>query len=245
MRMKEDHMLNGQLKPGYNVQIGTENGFIVGYDIFPNPTDTRTLIPHLVNIKDRLGKMPASVIADAGYGSEENYDYLERNGVEATVKYAMWQKEQSRSWKKNPWNTDNWTFDEQRDCYECPAGKQLSYSHNERQKTATGFIQDVRVYTCDSCDGCVYRSCCTKSKHGRSVQRNERMLRLKRKAKDRLASEDGKNLMRRRAHEDETVFGQLKANQGFRRFRLRGTDKVSVEWGLLAIGFNLKRLMTR
>jgi len=245
MRMKEDHMLNGQLKPGYNVQIGTENGFVVGYDIFPNPTDTRTLIPHRENIKARLGKMPESVIADAGYGSEENYEYLEKNDSVATVNYTMWQKEQKRSWKNNIWNTDNWTFNERNDCYECPAGKQLSYSHNERQKTATGFIQDVRVYTGDACDGCGYRSHCTKSNYGRSIQRNERMLRLKRMAKDQLASDEGKRLMHRRAHEVETVFGQLKGNQGFRRFRLRGTDKVSVEWGLLALGFNFRRLMAR
>jgi len=245
MRMKEDHMLNGQLKPGYNVQIGCENGFVVGFDVFANPTATRTLIPHLENMKRRMGRLPASVVADAGYGSEENYAYLEEHDVMATVKYTMWQKEQNRSWKKNPWNTDNWKFDEQTDCYECCAGKTLAYSHNERPKTSSGFVQDVRVYTCDDCDGCGYRSQCTKSKYGRSIQRNERMLRLKRTVKDRLASEEGKKLMRRRAFEDETVFAQLKANQGFRRFRLRGTDKVTVEWGLLALGFNARRLMAR
>jgi hypothetical protein len=86
MRMKEDHMRNGQLKPGYNVQIGTENGFVLGYDIFANPTDTRTLKPHLENMRRRLGRLPARLIADAGYGSEENYAYLEENGVDALVK---------------------------------------------------------------------------------------------------------------------------------------------------------------
>ena len=144
MRMKEDHMLIGQLKPGYNIQVGCENGFVVGYDIFPNPTDTRTLIPHLENMKKRFGKLPKEIIADAGYGSEENYAYLERENVEATIKYTLWQKEQSRSWKKNQWNTENWKFDEVCDSYECPAGKQLSYSHNRINKTASGFRQNLR-----------------------------------------------------------------------------------------------------
>jgi hypothetical protein len=243
MRMKEDHMLNGQLKPGYNIQVGCENGFVVGYDIFPNPTDTRTLIPHLENMKKRFGKLPKEIIADAGYGSEENYAYLERENVEATIKYTLWQKEQSRSWKKNQWNTENWKFDEVCDSYECPAGKQLSYSHNRINKTASGFRQNLRIYTCQDCGTCELRSECTRSQEGRSIQRNEAMIRLKQQARERLASDIGKKLMRRRAHEVETVFGQLKANQGFRRFRTRGIDKVSVEWGLLVLGFNMKRLM--
>lgn len=243
MRMKEDHMLNGQLKPGYNIQVGCENGFVVGYDIFPNPTDTRTLIPHLENMKKRFGKLPKEIIADAGYGSEENYAYLERENVEATIKYTLWQKEQSRSWKKNQWNTENWKFDEVCDSYECPAGKQLSYSHNRINKTASGFRQNLRIYTCQDCGTCELRSECTRSQEGRSIQRNEAMIRLKQQARERLASDIGKKLMRRRAHEVETVFGQLKANQGFRRFRTRGIDKVSVEWGLLVLGFNMKRLI--
>lgn len=89
-------MLNGQLKPGDNVQIGCENGFVVGYDIFPNPTDTRTLIPHQENMQVRLGKMPERVIADAGYGSEENYTFLEAEDVVGIVKYTLWQKEQNK-----------------------------------------------------------------------------------------------------------------------------------------------------
>jgi RNase P protein component len=242
MRMKEDHMLNGQLKPGYNVQIGCENGFVVGYDIFPNPTDTKTLKPHLERMEERFGKSPERVIADAGYGSEENYVFLKSKKIEGIVKYPMWQKEQKRSWKKSTWNTDNWKFDETRDEYECPAGKALTYAHSARPKTETGFTQEVRVYECSDCDGCEFRLKCTKSKYGRTIQRNERMRALKKSVKEHLSSVEGKALMRRRAHEVETVFGQLKANQGFRRFRLRGTEKVSVEWGLLVLGYNFKQL---
>lgn len=194
-------------------------------------------------MKKRFGKLPKEIIADAGYGSEENYAYLERENVEATIKYTLWQKEQSRSWKKNQWNTENWKFDEVCDSYECPAGKQLSYSHNRINKTASGFRQNLRIYTCQDCGTCELRSECTRSQEGRSIQRNEAMIRLKQQARERLASDIGKKLMRRRAHEVETVFGQLKANQGFRRFRTRGIDKVSVEWGLLVLGFNMKRLM--
>ena len=119
MRMKEDHMRNGQLKPGYNVQIGTENGFVLGYDIFANPTDTRTLKPHLENMRRRLGRLPARLIADAGYGSEENYAYLEENGVDALVNDGTFHRAGKRSWRKDPFNTDNWPYDPASDSYTC------------------------------------------------------------------------------------------------------------------------------
>lgn len=86
-------MLNGQLKPGYNIQVGTENNFVIGYDVFPNPTDTRTFIPHLENVQKRLGCKFKFAIADAGYGSEENYDYLEKNEITEIVKYTTYEKE--------------------------------------------------------------------------------------------------------------------------------------------------------
>ena len=100
MRMKEDHMLNGQLKPGYNIQVGTENNFVIGYDVFPNPTDTRTFAPHLENVQNRLKCKFKTVIADAGYGSEENYDYLEEKEITGIVKYPSYEKETKRSFKR-------------------------------------------------------------------------------------------------------------------------------------------------
>eukprot|EP01040_Poterioochromonas_malhamensis_P026128 gene26128-32782_t len=94
MRMKEDHMKNGQLKPGYNVQISTSNQYIVNYTIHPNPTDTTTLTAHLAQHEASFGKAPKVLIADAGYGSEENYTLLEKKDVTAFVKYSMFDKQQ-------------------------------------------------------------------------------------------------------------------------------------------------------
>jgi len=111
MRMKEDRMGNGQLKPAYNARIGTENGFVVGYDIFANPGDTKTLKPHLRRQKKRLGKQPERVITDAGYGSEENYACLENRGTAAVVKYSTRRKEKSRKWREDKFRTENWEYD--------------------------------------------------------------------------------------------------------------------------------------
>jgi transposase len=242
MRMKEDHMRNGQLKPGYNVQIGTENGFVLGYDIFPNPTDTRTLIPHLDKMETRLGKKPARIIADAGYGSNENYAYLENKNVEAVVKYGTFHKEATRKWKKDQFRTENWQFDPIADQYTCPNGQRLPFTRETHVRTETGYQQTVRIYTCVSCEGCGHRERCCRGAGNRTVQRNEEMIRLRKKAQELLTSEEGRKLRKRRAVEVETVFGELKGNHGFRRFHLRGTRKVAVEWGLLAFGYNIRRL---
>ncbi|GHT94750.1 hypothetical protein FACS1894141_2010 [Spirochaetia bacterium] len=142
-------MGNGQLKPGYNVQIGTENGFVTGYDIFPNPTDTRTLKPHLKRQKKRFGMSPKAVIADAGYGSEENYQYLENKKSTAVIKYAMFQKKQTRKWKADIWKVDNWQYDAEGKYYVCPNGKRLTFRETRKRRTDAGYPITIEKYEAD------------------------------------------------------------------------------------------------
>lgn len=127
-------MLNGQLKPGYNIQVGTENNFVIGYDVFPNPTDTRTFIPHLENVQKRLGCKFKFAIADAGYGSEENYDYLEKNEITGIVKYTTYEKETKKSFKKKTFNTENWKYDAEQKEYTCPCGNPVPYKKTVTKK---------------------------------------------------------------------------------------------------------------
>lgn len=97
MRMKEDHMKNGQLKPGYNLQISTENQFITNYAFYHNPGDTLTLISFLLYGRMRYYRFMKEVCADAGYGSEENYEFMERFGISAYVKYNYFHVEQTKN----------------------------------------------------------------------------------------------------------------------------------------------------
>jgi transposase len=242
MRMKEDHMGNGQLKPAYNVQIGTENGFVVGYDLFPNPNDTRTLKPHLRKQEKRLDSKPEAVITDAGYGSEENYAYLENKRTVAVIKYSTWRKEHSRKWQEEKFRTDNWEYNKKEKYYVCPNGRKLTFRKTRKDKTASGYPVTIARYECESCKYCRMKKQCTKAKGNRVIERNERLSRLKQKARRILADEHYKELRKQRSVEVETVFGQIKGNQGYRRFLLRGTAKVSTEWGLLALGYNLKQI---
>jgi transposase len=242
MRMKEDHMRNGQLKPGYNVQIGTENGFVVGYDLFPNPTDTRMLKPHLRRQAKRLGVKPKVVIADAGYGGEENYRYLENKRTAAVIKYNTYQKEKSRKWKKDIFRTENWEYNKKEKYYICPDGRKLTFRETRKKKTDFGYPIEIQRYECESCKYCRKKKQCTKAKKNRVIERNDRWLRLKKKAQRILEDEHYEELRKQRSAEVETVFGQIKGNQGYKRFLLRGTAKASTEWGLLALGYNIKQI---
>lgn len=239
MRMKEDHMRNGQLKPGYNVQIGTENQFILGYSVHQRPTDTRCLIPHLEKVKSQLGKLPGVVIADAGYGGEENYDYLEQNKISAIVKYSTYHREKSKAWQKDISKIDNWIYNTEQDIWTCAAGQTLGFHRVSKEKTESGYEIECRHYRSAGCEGCPLKPQCTKAQGNREIKVSMKYLRLKNQARERLCSEEGYTLAVRRMTEPEPVFGDIKNNRGFKRFLLRGLPKVSLEVGWLSLAHNL------
>jgi len=237
MRMKEDHMLNGQLKPGYNIQMGTENQFIVGFSVHQRPGDTACLISHLEEVKQQLGILPKRIIADAGYGSEENYSYLENY-----VKFNLFHKEQKRSWQKQRFRVENWKYKPESDEYICPANKPLIFKRELDKKTELGYITRIREYECQNCTGCPMKSECTRAAGNRKVNVSFTLNRFREQARTNLLSDPGRKLSIQRNVDVESVFGQLKHNWGFRRFLLKGKDKVRTEWGLLCIAHNIAKL---
>ncbi|AZR72140.1 transposase [Anoxybacter fermentans] len=244
MRMKEDHMKNGQLKPAYNVQIGTENQFVVGYSIHQRPADSRCLIPHLEKVKEVTGKIPENVIADSGYGSEENYDYLEKANTNIYVKYNTFHKEQKKKFKNDIFKVENWPYDKENDEFICPVQRRLIYCKTKEIKTENGYTKQIRYYKCENCDGCELKENCTKAKGDRVIRINFKLREYKQKVKENLCSDKGMKLRSQRAIEAESVFGRIKGNWSFRRFLLRGLEKVKIEWGLLCIAHNLAKLAT-
>ena len=242
MRMKEDHMQNGQLKPGYNVQISTSKQFIVNYTIHPNPTDTTTLKAHLEQHEASFGKTLKNITADAGYGSEENYELLKGKDIEAYVKYGMFDKQQDDNYnRKQPFSSDKLYYNLEKDCYICPMGQQMNYIGDGKRKTSTGFEQTSKRYEAKNCSNCPLNGTCHKSKGNRIIEINENLKRHKEVAYRMLNSEKGIEKRKQRCHDVEPVFGNIKQNHGFRRFMLRGKEKVAIEWGLLAIAQNIRK----
>jgi len=242
MRMKEDAMLNGQLKPGYNIQIGTENRYIVGFTIHPNPTDTKTMIPHLEHLKSKLGKLPENIIADAGYGSEENYEYLEEQQLGSYVKYNKFHWEKKKKNRENPYLSENLPYIPETDSFICRNGKQLKHVGNQKYVTEAGYETRRDIYRCEDCSGCLYATECKNTEKPRTIRVSHRLNELKRKANENLCSEKGLKLRSQRVVEVEQVFGRIKGCWSFRRFHLRGTEKVKIEWGLLAIAHNITKM---
>jgi len=245
MRMKEDHMLNGQLKPGYNWQISTQNQYILGYTIHQSATDTNTLPMHLESLKANLGRMPETLVADAGYGSEENYEFLENNDVEAFVKYQYFHKEQCKKWKDDPYRTDNLPYDANNDSYTCPMGQKMNFTGEKVRITDNGFSQVKKLYQAQDCNGCPVREACNKSKGNKKIEINPRLSYYKSIIRERLTSERGRKYRSQRPVDVEAVFGIIKGNRNYRKFLLRGLEKVEIEVGLLALSHNLSKIAAR
>ncbi len=242
MRMKEDHMRNGQLKAGYNWQISTSDQFILNYDIYQNPTDTLTLPKHIESFKELYQTYPEVLVADAGYGSEENYELLDKLKIEGYVKYNYFHKEQKKKYKDNPFLVANLFYNKEKDFYVCPMGQRMEKIGSSKRKTKSGFEQNYSVYQAKNCEGCPMRSLCHKSKSDRRLSVNHNLQKHKSVMRQRLKTEQGLKHRSQRPADVEAVFGNIKHNKNFKRFYLRGKEKVAIEVGLLAIAHNLAKM---
>ena len=246
MRMKEDAMNNGQTKPGYNLQIATEEQFITDFGFFHNPTDTLTMIPFLNSFSERYGHMAKEICADSGYGSEESYAFMETNDMEAYVKYNLFHKEQKRAFKKDIFRIENLFYNPAGDYFVCPMGQHMERIGVRRGKTGSGYLTESVVYRAQRCEGCPLRWGCYKRRQGnREIEVNHQLMEYKRKACERLTSEKGLEHRSKRPIEPEAVFGQMKYNMGYKRFRHFGKDKATMDFAFFAIAFNLKKMAAK
>ena len=242
MRMKEDAMLNGQLKPGYNIQIATENQFITNYAVSQRPSDTLTLIPFMESFEKRYGKQSGIVVADAGYGSEQNYEYLFTKGIIPYVKYNMFHKEQKKRNKANAFLSQNLFYNPEGNYYVCPIGQTLHFIQQEKQVSDAGYVSQVSVYRATRCKGCPLRGRCHKAKGEREIKVNHALNAYKEKIRTLLNSEEGIYHRGKRPVEPEAVFGDIKECGKFRRLRLKGITGAGIEFGLKAMAHNLKKM---
>ena len=246
MRLKEDYMRNGQLKPGYNVQIGVESEYIVGLGTFSDRNDVGTLIPFLRRIKSHTRRLFERIIADAGYESMENYLYLEENGQECFIKPANYEISKKRSYKTDPYSAENMRYDERRDEYICPDGRRMKFLRESVRTTENGYTVSTRYYQNEKCGRCPHRGKCHRSKKGyRTMQVNREFAERRARALASLTSEEGALLRMNRSIQVEGVFGILKEDYGFRRFLTRGKKNVETQLFLLAFAFNIEKLCNR
>ena len=244
MRMKDDHMRNGQLKPGYNVQIGVNSEYITGIDVFSNRTDYGTMVPFMKTMQRKHGKKYKSATTDAGYERLNNYLYLEANGQLSFIKPANYEQQRSSSFKKQIGRMENMTYDADDDSYTCTQGRKLNL-RRECTELRNGRYITTAWYRCESCSGCPNREKCCQAKDAdqpKELRVNKTLQELRRVSLENITSDYGIYLRMCRSIQVEGAFGLLKNDFGFRRFLTRGKKNVRTELFFLALAFNLKKL---
>lgn len=250
MRMKEDAMLNGQLKPAYNLQHGVDSEYITWLDISARPTDTRTLIPFLKDMECYLPFKYQEIVADAGYESEENYLFLEENGQLSYIKPQNYEISKTRKYRKDIGRMENMEYDKEADCYYCKNGQALTAQYEKKEKTASGYRRTVTVYRSSNCSGCPYKTECIKGNNCKTPMKDrqkvlyvsKKMKEKRRETLERITSDYGTQLRMNRSIQAEGSFANIKEDMGFRRYLYRGKANVTAQSILLAIGYNMNKL---
>ena len=242
MHMKEDHMRNSQLKPGYNVQIGVESEYITGVDVFQDRSDIATLIPFLKEMTSYLGNVYKNITADSGYESEENYLFLEENNHKYYIKPQTYEKWKKKSFKNDISKRENMIYNAEKDEYTCHNGKQLKVVGITHRTSASGYRSEVTIYECEDCTNCPCKSKCTKAQGNRKMQVSKTFVEKRQKSYDNITSKKGIILRINRSIQVEGAFGVLKNDHQFNRFLTRGKNSVKTEFILLCIAYNINKL---
>lgn len=234
-----------EVLPAYNVLAGSEDQFITGVSVHQTTNDGACFKEHLQQVQHQQPATPQNIIADAIFGTEQNYELLEAQDIGNYLKYPSFHNEQKKSYRNNPFLKDNFPYNSEADTYRCPNGKELQFTGTHTQTNRrTGYQSRLKEYTCADCSGCrFYDQCCKSSKgRNRTIQVNEKLDRYRQQARQNLQTDHGKQLRKRRSIEIESCFGDIKHNMGIRRFHLRGLKKVNTEFILIAMAHNLRKL---
>ncbi|TQQ83131.1 IS1182 family transposase [Peptacetobacter hominis] len=250
MRMKEDHMKNGQLKPAYNLEIAVDSAYITWVEIFSNPTDVGTLIPFLDSLDSNTTFKYKNIVADAGYESEENYLYLKKKGKISYIKTSNYEIRKTRKYKNDPGLAENMIYVPEDDYYICKDGRKLTFEKEYKRKASFDYYKNISVYSCNDCSHCEYKRSCIRYFKS-DINFDDRIKRLhisktftseRAENIERITSEKGIELRINRSIQVEGAFAQIKNNMGFRRFLSKGKNNVLSECIIVALAHNINKL---
>lgn len=245
MNMKEDHMRNGQLKPGYNIQIGVEGEYIVGVDVSSERVNQLMLIPFLDKFEKELPKKFENAIADAGYESEENYIYLSKHKKKSYIKPQNYEKSKSKKFEEDISKRENMTYNAEEDYYICTYGKKLVPVSSKFKASKSDYNSIVTIYESKGCAECPYKNKCTKAKGNKRLHVSKDFVEKRKESLNNITTPEGKLLRVNRSIQIEGAFGVLKQDYGFRKFLLRGKKNIKTEFMLLNFGYNMQKLFNK
>ena len=250
MRLKEDAMLNGQLKPAYNLQHGVDAQYITWLDLNSHPNDAVALVPFLKEMGSRLPFKYREIVADAGYESEEAYVYLEKNGQESYLKPQDYEISKTRKYRQDISRRENMDYDSEKDEYICSNGRRLKAVYERKKKSRNGYVSTVTVYECESCKGCPDKAQCIHGnncntpmeKRNKCLNVSKVMNQKRQETLERITTEYGAQLRMNRSIQAEGSFAVIKEDMNFRRYLYRGKENVLAQSVLLAIAYNINKL---
>ena len=252
MHMKEDHMRNGQLKPGYNVNVATSNEFIIGTYISPDRSDVQTLIPFMEQLTTTYDShVIGKTVVDSGYESEENYCWFEQHPeMELYVKPSNHEIMKTKKYRTDISRRENMKYDPEADTYTCACGKQIKASYEKHSRSASGLELTTTVYECADCDGCPMKEKCIRScgskkpleERHKVLYVSKRFARQREEMEKKITTDEGILLRVNRSIQAEGTFAFAKEDMEFRRFLTRGKKKVAAEWLLLSLAINILKL---
>ncbi len=246
MRMKEDAMKNGQLKPAYNIQNAVDSGYIIATTISSDRTDYRTCIPMMNKVQDIFSWKYENYCADSGYDLLENYKYLEKEGIKAFIKPQDWDYNKKRKIKNDIGLYKNMQYNSKGDFFICSNNKRLK-KQGEKKKDNTTYSFYKCTRGCKSCHlraKCIGASSKDKNKK-KSFSVAIEHWKYREKARKLLSSDLGIQMRLNRSIMVEGSFAQTKANKGFRRFLTFGRYRSFIDWIILLISYDISHYANR
>ncbi|MBF9019034.1 MULTISPECIES: IS1182 family transposase [unclassified Oceanispirochaeta] len=248
MRMKDDYMRNGQLKPAYNLQVLVDSGYIVGSYASADRTDYATMVPALDHMHKSLPWKYSKYCADSGYDSQQNYEYLENHQIAAYIKPQGYEQSKKRTYRNDIGRKENMTYNAEQDCFICSRGKKLEHQYIRKRKNQYGYETTSHIYRCKrGCKTCPSRSACMKRSKAsyKQVQVNHKLREYHRQVLKLITSDEGVEIRVNRSIQAEGAFAQIKANWSFRRFLHSGMGGIHTDWLLMCLAMNAVRLGNR
>ena len=239
MRIKTDYMGNDQLLPAYNLQIGVCEEYIATVDVKQYASDMDCFVPLMEKFNEIYGRYPKYPIADAGYGSYNNYLYCEQHGMEKFMKFTMFEKEtKNEKYKKNPYRAVNFKRDGKGNII-CPNNKKFKFKET-RHIRGNQYGRTEEIYECEECSNCCYKQeCCPKAKNNRSIRLNQELTLIHKEVLNNLNSIHGALLCMNKSIQAEGTFGIIKYDKSYKRLRRKELENVQLEFLLVACGYNL------
>ena len=239
-RMKRDYMGNDQLLPGYNIQMGLCDEYIAVFDVKQYASDMDCFQPLMEKFNHTYGIYPEYPVADAGYGSFNNYLYCEEHGMKKYMKFTMFKKEsEDKSYREDPYRAVNFPINDKGNPV-CPNGKEFHYLKT-RPVRGNKFGRTEEIYQCEDCSNCPHKQKCSKSGGNRTIRLNEELTSIHNEVLDNLNSAQGALLRMNRSIQAEGAYGTIKWNRAYTRARRRSIKGLNLEIAMISCGFNLHK----